>query len=1317
MKGRFWRKALAAALALLIVSGSAPIKPITDVFGDIAITANAESDTIVIEASGQTISDVTTWENCAVNITGSGTVTFSNRISISGNVTLNLEAGITLNANKGIAVHEGNSLTIDGEGTLNANIGYREYYGAAIGGSNGINAGTIIINGGNINAYGKYYAAAIGGGYHSNGGNIIINGGTVNADSETGKADGAGIGGGICGDGGNITINGGDITAKSYTGTGLGGGYKGSGGNITITGGNVTSTAGNHAAGIGGGCFGNAGTITITGGIINVTSGADGAGIGGGGTSDETPAGSGGTISINGGQITVTSSGGYGIGAGKSNYNNNNNGAEGTITLSWNESTDFINASSYKGTISFVEGKRFYYDGTTDYVTADELANKLNQKIVPAVANNNSLAFADIQMPRYYITTNGTAVDVSYDVYDYNGSKLTKGTHYTAVIKNSSNEEVSSFDQLGDYTLTVTGTGTTYTGSKSFTFSLVEWDANLSVDGSDHYINFPSDGTKKTVYLGKDQTIKVYDSEGKNGNLVPSDGRLMLYAPEGYALEVTGKTDAQFYASNEYWTWLKAYDGNDETEAELITKIDQNSDNISFASAADGMLMRFYVYNGKSATYGLDLTVKAVKATPHNITVGTADNGSIASDKATANTNESVTLTVNPADGYLLKRIIVTDTDNGTTLSTIGEDHWYSGSNTVTFKVPNKNVTITPEFTNDLTASGLSTISISPDGVKECVIPEGVTSFNIGGSPVTNGASTTVLQVPNGYRLQAAGNVNFYGSSYDNSELCIYDGSDTSATLLKKKIGYITYNNGNPDIGTQISSSNYMTIYLYEDGLKDVKFTGKINMVYSIDYDLAGGSVATENPATYTYDTNAFTLTNPTREGYEFAGWTGTGLDAASTSVTIAKGSYGNRTYTATWTPIDYNITSVTEHGTITAKVGDTSATTAHYGDTVTLDVAADTGYTVKSVKIGNTEITPVEGVYSFTMPAEDVTVMAEFEKQKFTVTWKNADGTELETDENVPYGTTPTYDGETPTKTADAMYTYSFAGWSPEISDVTGNVTYTAQFSSTAKTYTITYKVDGEIYKTESVSYGNSITLPDTPTREGYTFSGWQSDYTTMPASNIEITGTFAINQYAVTYMVDGAQYGDSATVEHGTKLTAPEAPTKNGAIFLGWTADGVNTYDFETSVTAETTLTAMWLDASGFITFSEGYAVTDNTYNGTDRDYVGFRFDVNMDNSNYTVVQHGILYGMNIEAFGNGQADANLRFTNEEATALMDKVREFAAQNTDTETTDWIEVYIGDRPEGVVYARSFIIVTDGTNKYLIYSDVQQGSYNSFSE
>lgn len=640
------------------------------------------------------------------------------------------------------------------------------------------------------------------------------------------------------------------------------------------------------------------------------------------------------------------------------------------------------------------------------------------------------------------------------------------------------------------------------------------------------------------------------------------------------------------------------------------------------------------------------------------------------------------------------------------------------------------------------------------------------------------------------------------------------------------------------------------------------------NSAYSVNVSPAIGGIVTADPL-YAKENDTVTLTVTPNAGYAVKRvW------VDGDEITPVDGVYSftmpdsNVTVTAEFEAIGYTISKTADHGTISAKVGDAIATTANYGESVTLDVIPDTGYTVKSVKVGNTEIEPVNGVYSFTMPADNVTVTAEFEAitysvafnknsndatgsmdnqsftggtaqdltangftaptgyhfagwatsangaveyadgaevsnltavnndtvtlyakweankhtvtykvdgevygavdtvaygtaltareaptktgytfsgwseipatmpdedvvitgsfiiNKYAVTWKNGDTT-LETDTNVPYGIAPSYDGATPTKAATAQYSYTFSGWSDgtntyaanALPTVSGNVTYTAQFNSTAKTYTITYKVDGEVYDTKTVSYGDSIALIDAPTREGYTFSGWQTSYTTMPASNIEITGTFAINTYAVTYMVDGAQYGDSATVEHGTKLTAPEAPTKNGAIFLGWTADGVNAYDFETPVTAETTLTAMWLDASGFITFSEGYAVTDNTYNGTDRDYVGFRFAVNMDNSNYTVVQHGILYGMNIAAFSDGKADANLRFTDEEATALMDKVREFAAQNTDTETTDWIEVYIGDRRDGVVYARGFIIVTDGTNNYLIYSDVQEGSYNSFSE
>ena len=78
--------------------------------------------------------------------------------------------------------------------------------------------------------------------------------------------------------------------------------------------------------------------------------------------------------------------------------------------------------------------------------------------------------------------------------------------------------------------------------------------------------------------------------------------------------------------------------------------------------------------------------------------------------------------------------------------------------------------------------------------------------------------------------------------------------------------------------------------------------------IYTISYDLDGGSVATANPATYTVESSNITLTNPTRTGYVFTGWTGTGLDAATMSVTITHGSSGDRSYTATWEPVAFSV-------------------------------------------------------------------------------------------------------------------------------------------------------------------------------------------------------------------------------------------------------------------------------------------------------------------------------------------------------------------------------------------------------------------------
>ena len=152
---------------------------------------------------------------------------FSIESGAAVNLVLSGDANILKSSRRGAAlrVPEGASLTVSGDGTLNA---YATFYGAAIGGANNESAGSITISGGTVNATVK------------------------NGDSGT---FGAAIGGGSSGAAGTIRIEGGTVTAESYTsGAAIGSGDDGaSSGSVTITGGTVTATSSSSGAGIGSG--------------------------------------------------------------------------------------------------------------------------------------------------------------------------------------------------------------------------------------------------------------------------------------------------------------------------------------------------------------------------------------------------------------------------------------------------------------------------------------------------------------------------------------------------------------------------------------------------------------------------------------------------------------------------------------------------------------------------------------------------------------------------------------------------------------------------------------------------------------------------------------------------------------------------------------------------------------------------------------------------------------------------------------------------------------------------------------------------------
>ena len=322
-----------------------------------------------------------------------------------------------------------------------------------------------------------------------------------------------------------------------------------------------------------------------------------------------------------------------------------------------------------------------------------------------------------------------------------------------------------------------------------------------------------------------------------------------------------------------------------------------------------------------------------------------------------------------------------------------------------------------------------------------------------------------------------------------------------------------------------------------------VKAQWEINQ-YTITFDTNGGSEIA--PITQDYGTQIAAPANPTRKGYTFKGW-----DKEIPETMPAE----NITVKAQWEINQYTITFDTNGGSEIAPI------TQGYGTEITApDNPTRKGYTFKG---WDKEIPE-------TMPAENITVKAQWEINQYTITFDTNGGSEI-APITQGYGTEITAP-DNPTRKG-----YTFKGWDKEIPETmpAENITVKAQWE--INQYTITFDTNGgsEIAPITQ-GYGTEITAPDNPTRKGYTFKGWDKEIPeTMPAENITVKAQWEINQYTITFDTNGGSEIAPITQGYGTEITAPDNPTRKGYTFKGWDKE------IPEAMPAENiTITARWKD-----------------------------------------------------------------------------------------------------------------------------------------
>lgn len=272
-------------------------------------------------------------------------------------------------------------------------------------------------------------------------------------------------------------------------------------------------------------------------------------------------------------------------------------------------------------------------------------------------------------------------------------------------------------------------------------------------------------------------------------------------------------------------------------------------------------------------------------------------------------------------------------------------------------------------------------------------------------------------------------------------------------------------------------------------------------------------------------------------------------------------------TLTAKWEPLKYSVTLEPNGGVI-----NNSITEYIYGEGVVLPSASDMtkeghtfgGWHLNSGFSGS----PVTNIGA--TDRGDKIYYAKWNVNQYTITFDTSGGSAVSSITQ-DYGSTivkpldPTKEG------------YTFEGWEPEIPDTIPSSDLTIKAKWSVNKYTITFDSDGgSIVPPITLDYGSTVIAPISPTKVGYSFIGWDNPIpSTMPSSDKLIKALWKINKYTITFDTNGGSNLDSITQDYGSTIVKPLDPTREGYTFTGWDISIPNTmpaYDM--------TIKAKWLD-----------------------------------------------------------------------------------------------------------------------------------------